>query len=474
MTLIVAGISTGTAWMVSDALITGGDIPLRDRHYQIKCVPSTDTKALVGFAGDVHHGARLMEQAAAMPSGENVVHMLADAQHEHASVDFLYAFLDQELPRLFKISDGTPAEVPAAYIGLKTAFESFQRIRHAAEIDPVPKALETFMFGTRAPDDISKDVGTVIVSMLRLLVQGGQREVGGWAVPYVLVKGGAFMCGYAYSVSDPIFDSISPGSVVPHGTAQAGGYGLAVTEFGEREGMVVYWRQMPGGLVLTRQDDGYSKLEIKGDPSEFRRRALEVFGKPVDIFFGDMPFGHPESLMILRDDNGKPAMAIARRGRDLSFSVLNVETVFRLQASLDFVKGLSTMTAQNLTLSLAEDKSHVLLKLVEDGKPAGQATLNASELDNILAGLSELRTSLVEPVSAEPKQDAGSHELLVVDPAWRTETSPHAGIDGVLVRLRHLGFGWVSFLLPHKEGSALGKWLVDNSKADTKNSPASE
>ena len=111
--------------------------------------------------------------------------------------------------------------------------------------------------------------------------------------------------------------------------------------------MVVYWRQMPGGLVLTRQDDGYAKLEITGHPSEFRGRAAEALGKSVDIFFGDMPLGHPESLIILRDDNGKPAVAIARRGQNLSFSVLNVETVFRSRASLDLVgKGPRTMTVQ--------------------------------------------------------------------------------------------------------------------------------
>jgi hypothetical protein len=472
MTLIVAGISASTAWMVSDTLITGGDIPLRDRQYQIKCVPSNDTKALIGFAGDVHHGVRLMEQAADMPSGENVVHMLANAQREHASVDFLYAFLDHELPRLFRISDGTAAEVPATYIGQQTAFEDFQSIRHAAEIDPVPKAMETFVFGTRTPSNIPEDVSAVTVSMLRLFMQRGERDVGGWAVPYVLVKEGAFMCGYGYSVSDPIFDKITPGSVVPHGTAEAGGYGLSVTEFGKGEGLVVYWRLLPGGLVLTRQDSGYTKLEITGHPSEFKRNALEVLGKSVDIFFGDLPLGRPESLIILRDDNGKPAVAIAKRGNDLSFSVLNVETVFKSSATLDLVgKGPRIMTVQNLTFTLAEDKSHVLLKLVEDDKPVGQATLNATELDNVIAGLGEFRASLVEPVSAEPKKDAGSRELLVIDPAWRTERSPHADIDGVLVRLRHIGLGWVSFLLPRNECSALGKWLFDNSKTEAEDPP---
>lgn len=467
MTLIVAGIGVGSAWMVSDTLVTGGDISLRDRHYQIKCIPSNDTKALIGFAGDVHHGARLMEQAADMPSGENVVQMLMNAQREHVSVDFLCAFLDQELPRLFRISGGTAAEVQATYIGQQAAFEDFQHIRHATEIDPVPKALETFMFATRAPSNILKDVSVATVSMLRLFMRRSERDVGGWAVPYVLVKEGAFMCGYGYSVSDPIFDKITAGSVVPHGTAEAGGYGLSVTEFGAREGLVVYWRQLPGGLVLTRQDSGYAKLEIAGHPSAFKHSALEALGKSVDIFFGDLPLGHPESLIILRDANGNPAVAIAKHGKDFSFSVLNVETAFETSASLDLVgKGPTTMTVQNLTFTLAEDKSHVLLKLVEDNKPAGQATLNAAELDSVIAGLGEFRASLVDLVSAEPKQAPGSRDFLVIDPAWRTERSPHADLDGVLLRLRHIGLGWVSFLLPRKEGSALGKWLYDNSKTE--------
>ena len=82
------------------------------------------------------------------------------------------------------------------------------------------------------------------------------------------------------------------------------------------------------------------------------------------------------------------------------------------------------MTVQNFTLTLAEDKSHVLLKLVEDGEPASQATLNAAELDSVIAGLGELRASLDDLVSAEPKKAPGSREFLVIDPAWRTERSP--------------------------------------------------
>jgi hypothetical protein len=39
MTLVVAGLEGGSAWVVSDTLITGGAIELRDRQYQVKCTP---------------------------------------------------------------------------------------------------------------------------------------------------------------------------------------------------------------------------------------------------------------------------------------------------------------------------------------------------------------------------------------------------------------------------------------------------
>lgn len=335
MTLVVAGIAARTAWMVSDTLITGGTIQLREREYQIKCITSQDRQALVAFSGDAHNGAMLIEHAASMTSGEAVVTTLCDLQREHAEVDIIYAFLDGDIPRLFKITDGTGQEVSATYLGDKDAFEEFQRVRHATEIDPVPKAVEKFIFGTGTPSEIPLNVQRDTLSMLRLFMQRSERDVGGWAVPYVLVREGAFMCGYAHLVSDQILDKVAPGSIVPHGTAEAGGYGLAVTQLGDLEGMVVYYRQLPGGVILSRQDTGFKTINISGTPSEFRAKALETFGRPVDIFFNDAPLGGPESITILRDEKGHPAMAIARRGQDLSFSVLNVATRFRVQTRLD-------------------------------------------------------------------------------------------------------------------------------------------
>jgi hypothetical protein len=457
MTLVVAGVVAGTGWIISDTLITGGTIQLRDREYQIKCLPSQDKKALVAFSGDAHFGGELIEKAAAMPSGQSVIRMLREAQTEHPKIDFLYMFLDEGGPRLYKISKGIADDVIATYIGEKDAFEEFQRIRHAPASEPVPKAIENFIFITKTPNDIPEAVVDCTISMLRLFMERAKRDVGGWAVPYVLVREGVHMCGYAHGVSDPVLHKLTSGAIIPHGTAEAGGYGQAVTELGQLEGMVIYYLQTPGGLVLIREAVGYKSVFIEGAPDEFRAKAASELRKQVDTFFGNEPLGQPESITVHRDERGEPAAAIARRGRTLSFAALNPATAFKTQATLNFQEGPKSVAVQNLTLTLADDKSHVILKLLNDG----EATLKASDLDAVIAGLGKFRAALPEPVSPEPDYSS-SPEFAVVDPAWRTLHSPHADADGIIMRLRHIGLGWVSFLLPRHEGRALGKWLTES------------
>jgi hypothetical protein len=467
VTLLVAGISADTVWMVSDTLITGGTIGLRDREYQIKCVPSHDGKALIGFAGDVHHGARLMEQAAGNPADIAVVNELLNGHREYPETEFVYGYIDERGPHLFKISGCEAHELPVAHIGRNEAFSDFQRIRHATEITPIPKAVEIFMLGSRAPGKIPNELHIATVSMLRLFVERSERNVGGWAVPYLLASDGAFMCGYGYSVSDPILDQVAPGAIVPHGTAEAGGYGLSVTELGHNEGMVVYWLQIPGGLVLTRQNGGFGKLEINGAPSVFKSVAHDAIGKSVDVFFGEKSHGRPDSVTVLHDALGQPTMAVAKRGQDISFSVLKVATPFKSTASLDFSREQGkgkTMSTQNLTLTLSEDGHSARLALLENGKPVGQTTVNVSELDNVIAGLGEIRVAMSEQVSAEPNRTPGMRELMIVDPAWRTEMPVHPDLDGIVVRLRHTAFGWLTFLLPNHEADALATWLSKNTK----------
>ena len=471
MTLIVAGVAAGIGWIVSDTLITGGTIQLRDREYGIKCIPAEDRRSVVAYSGDAHNGALLIEQAAALSSGPDTISMLCEVQAKNPNVDFLYMFLGENIARLFKISGGVAQEVVATYIGHQEAFGQFQEIRHAIEIDSVPRSVEHFFMGTRAPKAIPDALPNATSSMLQLFFQRAERDVGGWAVPYVLVPEGAYMCVYAHAVSDPILDKVKPGALVPHGTAEAGGYGLSVTELGDGEGMIVYHRQVPGGLVLIREAGGYKAVRIDGSPTEFCAKASEMVGKPVNILFGDIPLGLPDRITILHDEHGQPATAIAWRGKNFSFSVLNVESVLKASAALDLrgqEEGTKTVSVKNLALTLADDKSNVTSQLLSDGKVSGESTLNADEMDDLIAGLGHLRAALNQQVRTEPDRGAGTRYIVVVDPAWRTGPSPHAEIDGIVMRLRHVGLGWVSFLLPHREGRALGKWLTENSIEPTK------
>ena len=169
-----------------------------------------------------------------------------------------------------------------------------------------------------------------------------ERDVGGWATAYVLTKEGAFLCNYSYAVSDPILTKIGPGSTIPHGTADAGGFGLSVTEFGELQGVVVYWLQQPGGTVFVRGADGYKAHAFRGLPTEFIAEASTALNRKVEILFGDQPSGPARKISILRDENGLPSIALADHGGSLSFSVLNVSTPFKTDAALDLAGGGET------------------------------------------------------------------------------------------------------------------------------------
>jgi hypothetical protein len=199
VTLLVAAVSDSNIWMISDTAITGGVISTRQRAYQIKIVSSLDGHALIGFAGDRHHGARLMEAAAIAPAGPNAVDILISGHREYPSVEFAYGYIDDRGPHLVRVSEGTTQEVPALYIGLPDAFEHFQRIRHDVDIDHAPEAVKAFVCGARGSEPVPEAVSTGITSMLRLFAERSERDVGGWAIPFFLTPEGAFLVPASHS-----------------------------------------------------------------------------------------------------------------------------------------------------------------------------------------------------------------------------------------------------------------------------------
>jgi hypothetical protein len=467
VTLLVAGTDGTRVWMISDAAITGGDVPLRDREYEIKILPSLDGRALIGFVGDQHHGARMVRSVATSAAGQQAISALLAEHLQYPSVDLAYGYVDEHGAHLFRISQGEARQLPAFHIGNSEAFNHFQRIRHATEIDPAPKAVETFILG--APVPIPEPLHIATVAMLRLFAERSERDVGGWALPYLLTPDGAFLCSYAYSVSDPILAHVAPGSLVPHGTPEAGGFGLSVTELGHAEGLAVYWPQLPGGYLFVGNGSAFKKIKIAGSPSEFKEAALRILGKPVEIWFGDKPLGRPDSVTVVTGEDGKPAMAIARRDNNLSFSVLNVETVFHSKVNLNFNpdrKMHDGISIGNLKIQLAQDSRSATLDVMRDGRSISRVSFQANELEKLLAHLAEMRAAMPTQMSPEPPTGPETQELVIVDPAWRTNFSVHSDLDGILMRLRHLGFGWLTFLLPHHEAKSLGDWLSKNAKGN--------
>jgi hypothetical protein len=117
-----------------------------------------------------------------------------------------------------------------------------------------------------------------------------------------------------------------------------------------------------------------------------------------------------------------------------------------------------------VTVTLNEDKSAATINKVTDKKPTTQIELTASELDAVLGVLGEARAIMRDKVTFETPQVRGARELMVLDPAWRTDPQLHPALSGIVVRLRHPGFGWLTFLLPHHEARSLGNWLTQNSQ----------
>ena len=371
----------------------------------------------MGFAGEALHGARLVQEAALLSVGHDTITFLLNGHRENVSTDFAYGYFDDAGPHLVRISQGEVQEMPTLHLGLTDAFEHFQRIRHDAEINPIPETVSIFFTGSRATEPVPDGLGTAVTSMLRLFAERSERDVGGWPVAYHLNGEGVFLCGYVYSVSDPILTKIGPGSIVPPGTAEAGGFGLSVTELGRGDGVVVYWLQQPGGSVFRRTADGYEVLKFDGSPSQFKERASAALGRPIEIHFNEEPAGPPQSVTVFRDERGAPSMALARHGDALSFSVLNVGTPFRSSASVnlrgtDKDKPGGLLSTDRLTVTLNEDKSAATINMVADMKPATQIELRAGELDAVLAVVGEARAIMRDKV---PIENSGSAKRAGVD-----------------------------------------------------------
>ena len=79
-------------------------------------------------------------------------------------------------------------------------------------------------------------------------------------------------------------------------------------------------------------------------------------------------------------------------------------------------------------------------------------SLNAEQLDALIAAAAKRRAELAPAYAVTPPAQCEA----IVNPAWHTAPMP----SGVLFMLRHPGFGWLGFALPHEHRVHLSTlWL---------------
>jgi hypothetical protein len=454
MTLIVSAIEGTQVWMVSETAITDPKVSLRDRIDLPKIFP-IQGRSLVGFAGDVTYGLQAIRAISSIEPGQATLEALIREHRENQSVDFAYAYMEDSVPRLFKISEGVANSVIALFLGQQAAFETFQKMRHDISIDHAPNAIHKFL-----SDDISDQGHEAIIAMLRLFSSTSEREVGGWVLPYILSAQGTRLCSYAFSVSDPIVDQLKPGDIIPHGTAAAGGFELSVTELRERDGVVVYWLQKPGGQIWINSSNNYEVNEFDGSPSVFTKAVKESLGRDIDLWLSEEDAGLPQSIVEIQDQKGHPRVAVVKSGNKLTFSwIQNSQESFKGNVIVKNENENRATYQNGVSATVSGDPERVVIKLADGDTPKTEISVDATQLDQIIEYLSTIRMSLKTTVPTELA--SGVQLPAIIDPLWRTRPIFHDGFQGCLLVFRHTGFGWIPFFLPTDEVIKLGEWLIN-------------
>ncbi|MBV8521573.1 MAG: hypothetical protein JOY71_05495 [Acetobacteraceae bacterium] len=460
MSLLVAGINDGHVWMVADTAIIGPDTPIRSPDHSPKIEICQDRAALAGFAGnDAFNAGRLIRALTTEPAGDAGLNLLLKGSREQPVNEFAYAFFDGSRPRLLRVHCGEAKEETALYLGVQPAFEAFQRIRHKFVEPFAPKSLKLLVGGAKSGAQVPEALFNAVRAMLDLFATWSDRDVGGCALGYFLSEQGANFFSYGYGVSDPLFDKLAPGSLVPHGTPEEGGASLSVGQLADETGIVVYWLQRPGGTVFVRRPHGYERYDFDGPPAVFKQRVRDALGTTPEMWISDQPPGPIKAVRVMRDAEGRIHATIGDHdGGSITVAVQNVATSFDLSAEKDVTQpatSASTGVHANrgpISVSLSSDRKRARFTVVDQGKVI-DAVLSVEELDHHIQAIGDLRRQIVDEV---PRELPSGPHVVVPDPIWRTFEGLHPSLDGIVLHLRHIGLGWVSFLLPRHEAQSLG------------------
>jgi hypothetical protein len=452
--------------MVADTAISNPLASVQTRLNRPKMIPARN-KSLIGYAGDADVGELAIFQVSMLEPGQAVTDALAAVQKTHRSVEFAYAYMVDGHPALVKIADGKVHHVNALFLGDHEAFQHFQALRHQAEVDAAPDAMGmvhaylplTPEAETNADIRLPPNLTTLIRVMTLSFARTSDRHVGGFVVPFMLTKYSAQLLCYRFSISDAVTRTLSPGSLLPQGTAAGGGYDLEMRDIPEAHGFYVFIPQMPGGVLYTRKNDGYEEARYEGNWPQFQSWLTTKTGTEVGHgWFGAHTPQKKTALWGMFDTRGTLVQGIASSGTDFSISHLHTgtEPFKTMPDQLPLKESTVPPPPDGIRGAVDETRSHLGVRM-DDGKGASlELSLDAEELDELIRHLSALRAQMSDPVPDSPH--SGVHPF-IVNPSWRTYPQVHPELPGVGLGLRNPGLGWQMYLLPIKESEALGESL---------------
>ena len=463
MTLLVASIENGQLWIVADSAITGGILTLREREYGVK-VDTVGSHEIIGYAGDVGIGTAGIESAAKETAGRNTIQHLAELTKSSPGVEFAYGYCEYGELHLLKISDGRWQELPALHLGDHAAFELFQNIRHRPLTDYAPDAVHSLSAALTGTYAVPRALAAALSAMFTLFSEREGHDVGGWPIAYVLTNtDAAQFCSYISAVSDPILNTLNSGDALPHGTAEAGGSTVSLTELPCRKGHVVYWLQSGVGRVYLRQAPGvFAEHRFKGPPDQFSQDVKSTLGESVELWTAYLPLGPVEAITYFVDNHGLIQIAVLQSGTTtLKCLIQSSPEQFEIDSTLTMEEKFlnSWQPVSGATLNISPDKSSIQLNL-----DSGVRDFTAQELDKMIEELGEARKRLNPklPLTLAPN----SQIKAVSDPAWQVVPRPHREAPGPALLVRHTGYGWIGFHFPPDEARSIADWLLEGGKEE--------
>ncbi len=127
------------------------------------------------------------------------------------------------------------------------------------------------------------------------------------------------------------------------------------------------------------------------------------------------------------------------------------------------------MAKMALSVWTHQDRTHVVMRLDEDGKTVADILLDGPAADRHIRRVAGARGELTDEIPRSLTAGAGLET--VADPVWRTAKPAQGEFDGVAVALRHPGLGWLSFALSPAEARALAVSLIQRAEPGSAEAP---